>query len=125
MKPYPTHYQRVMPYLAIPGGQAFLAFTQELLGATVHHAEHREDGSISHAELSFGDATIMFSEATEGWPAQAAMLFIWVDDADAVYARALAMGCTSAMEPSDQDYGRAAGVTDAHGITWWLTSPLP
>lgn len=112
-----------MPYLALPGGKAFIAFTQELFGARLGRVEYRDDGSVRHAQLSFGDATLMFSEASEGWPAKEAMLFIWVDDADATYKRALSMGCASAMEPSNQDYGRAAGITDAHGVTWWITSP--
>ena len=36
--------------------------------------------------------------------------------------KALELGAASVMEPSDQDYGRNAGVADPFGNTWWLVS---
>jgi PhnB protein len=46
-----------------------------------------------------------------------------VNDADAVYRRALEAGATSKMEPADQFYGdRNAGVRDPVGNVWWIAT---
>jgi PhnB protein len=53
---------------------------------------------------------------------QTAGLFMYVDDCDRVYQKALANGAMTAMAPADQSYGRSAGVKDLFGNTWWLTA---
>lgn len=46
---------------------------------------------------------------------------MYVEDTDAVYAKALAAGAVSLMEPADQFYGdRNAGVKDPFGNNWWI-----
>ncbi len=51
-------------------------------------------------------------------------LHLHVDDADAMYARAIRAGATSIDAPSDKPYGRSGGVKDAFGNSWYMTSPL-
>ena len=51
--------------------------------------------------------------------------YLYVDDVDAWYRRALDAGAASQSEPADQAYGdRTAGVTDPWGNNWWLGKPL-
>ena len=53
------------------------------------------------------------------------MLYVYVDDADAVYQRALAAGATSVQAPVDQFYGdRSGGVKDAFGNLWWIATHI-
>jgi uncharacterized glyoxalase superfamily protein PhnB len=48
---------------------------------------------------------------------------VYVEDADAVYKKALARGATSVDEPRDQDYGeRSATVKDAAGNVWYIAT---
>jgi len=52
-------------------------------------------------------------------------LYVYVNDTDAVYKRALQAGATSLMEPSDQFYGdRNAGVKDPVGNYWWIATHI-
>jgi PhnB protein len=51
-----------------------------------------------------------------------ATLYVYVDDADARYQKALEAGATSISEPANQFYGdRHAGVKDTNGISWIAT----
>ena len=120
----PTQHQTVTPYLIIQDAAKFLEFTQTLFGAEIKEKHFREgsETEIMHAEIKIGNASIMCGNTSEQWNTQPAGLFIYVDDADASYAKALELGCTTIMELSNQNYGRTCGVKDSFGNTWWITS---
>ena len=99
----------------------FLVFTQALFNAEIVHKEMRGE-ALMHAELKIGNATLMLGGATDEWPPLTSSLFIYVEDADASYTKALELGCTSIMDLSNQNYGRTCGVKDAYGNIWWITS---
>jgi PhnB protein len=83
----------------------------------------RPDGSIGHAEVRIGDSIIMMGEPMDDMPPMPGSLYLYVNDTDAVYQRALQAGATSLMEPADQFYGdRSAGVKDAVGNQWWIAT---
>jgi PhnB protein len=118
----PEGYQHVMPYLIVKDAPAFLDFTQKVFGAEEKYKAMRDEKLIQHGEINIGGSVIMFADATEQHQEQPAGFFIYVDDCDAVYKKALENGATTVTEPADQSYGRSAGVKDAFGNTWWLTS---
>lgn len=120
----PKGHQVVMPYLMIKGALKFLDFTKAVFGAKLTTDMHklREDKTVVHSEITIGGSTIMFTDATEQWPVQTANLFVYVDNADETYKKAIASGATTVMELSNQDYGRTCGVTDLFGNVWWITS---
>lgn len=118
----PQGYQRVMPYLVVQNATAFFDFMQKVFGATEKYRSMRDEAKIAHAELQIGESTIMFADSTEQWKTQTAGLFVYVNDADETYNKALAEGATSVMEISDQSYGRSGGIMDPLGNVWWITS---
>ncbi|MFN8284758.1 MAG: hypothetical protein U0U67_16155 [Chitinophagales bacterium] len=122
--PIPTQYQTAVPYLIIKDCKSFIAFMQNLFGVeiTEQHFRDEEKSVVMHAELKTGNATIMCAEATDEWQSQPAGIFIYVENADVSYAKALELGCTTIMGLSDQVYGRTCGVKDVYGNTWWITS---
>jgi uncharacterized glyoxalase superfamily protein PhnB len=66
----------------------------------------------------------MVSAASEREPA-AAFLYVYVDDADAAYERALAAGATTIEAPLDTPYGdRRAMVRDPFGNTYQIAHVL-
>jgi predicted enzyme related to lactoylglutathione lyase len=74
------------------------------------------------AEMRIGDSVLMVSGADERSPFPA-FLYIYVDDADAVYRRALAKSATSLEEPMDTPYGdRRAMVRDSWGNVWQIAT---
>lgn len=119
----PIGHNVIMPYLMLSDARAFAAFMNKVFDAEQTFSKQREDSEvIMHSELQINGATIMFCDATEQWQPQTANMFIYVPDADATYNKALEAGATSVMPPTDQNYGRACGVTDPFGNTWWITS---
>jgi PhnB protein len=50
-------------------------------------------------------------------------IFLYVDDADASAARAIAAGAKWFYPIEDQEYGRSCGVMDPFGFIWWITAP--
>jgi len=118
----PEGYQQLMPYLIVPGAAAFIEFTKNVFGAEEGYKAMRDETLIMHAEVKIGDSVIMLADATEQYTKQGAGLFVYVDDCDKIYEKALANGATTKAEPADQSYGRSAGFEDTFGNTWWITS---
>ncbi|HTM66582.1 MAG TPA: VOC family protein [Flavipsychrobacter sp.] len=117
----PQGYQQVMPYLILKDPQRFIDFTARVFGAKGKTRQMKGD-KIGHAEILIGENCIMFGGSTEDWSVMTAGLFIYVEDADATYQKAMEAGAETVMELSDQGYGRTCGVKDPEGNTWWITS---
>jgi PhnB protein len=115
-------HQQIMPYFIVGGAGDFIEFLKNVFHGEVQYNMPRSEGVIMHAEVRIGTTTVMLADATDVFAPCTAGLFIYVDDADEVYGRALAAGATSIQAPSDQPYGRSAGVRDQWGNTWWVTT---
>ncbi len=111
-----------MPYLVLSNAKDFLNFAKIVFGAKEHAMHLNDDGSIMHGEIKIGDSVIMFGNSGDQWSAQNAGLYVYVEDADQTYHKALENGATSVMEMSDKDYGRTGGIKDVSGNVWWLTT---
>jgi PhnB protein len=120
-----TTYRTVTPYLVVSNADDELAFLKTAFGGTEVLCHRNADNSVMHAEIRIGDSLVMLGQASGQWKPLQAALYLWVDDVDATYARALAAGATSESEPEDKPYGhRNAGVVDRNGNTWWIGSPV-
>lgn len=118
-------YRTVTPYLVVPNGDAEIQFLEAAFGAAASLCERKPDGSVMHAELRIGDSLVMLGQAGEQWKALPAALYLWVENVDKVYGKALAAGATSQSAPEDKPYGhRNAGVVSPGGVTWWIGSPI-
>jgi PhnB protein len=121
--PARTAPQSLVPYLVVPDAGRLIAFLRDAFGAAEIMNVPRPGGGIQHAELAVGDARIEMADGTAEYPARRGALHLYVPDADAVYARALAAGGTSLYAPVDQPYGdREAGVTDPGGNAWFVAT---
>jgi PhnB protein len=118
----PNNYQQVMPYLIVKNADQFIQFVRKAFDAKETYRAMRDENCIMHAEIMIGRSTIMLADATEKYQPRPGGLFVYVDNADDRYQKAIAEGAESLMLPSDQTYGRSAGVLDAFGNSWWLTS---
>ncbi|QEC77232.1 VOC family protein [Mucilaginibacter ginsenosidivorax] len=123
-KNIPENYQHIMPYLVIPNADKFIAFMKTVFGATEQYKAMRDENTIMHAELSIKGSTIMFAGCTDTFTQQNAGMFIYVDNCDETYHKALDNGAESIIPPANQSYGRSAGVKDPFGNTWWVTNVL-
>ena len=119
----PKGHQAVMPYLMVEDAGKFIDFTKEVFDAELTYKGER-DGQIGHCEININGSTIMFSNSRGEWKPATANMFVYVDDADARYRKALDAGSETVMPPADQDYGRSCGVIDPFGNVWWITSVM-
>lgn len=123
-KNIPENYQRIMPYLVIPNGDKFIEFMKNVFGATEQYKAMRDENTIMHAELNIKGSTIMFAGCTDTYTQQNAGMFIYVDNCDETYHKALDNGAENIIPPANQPYGRSAGVKDPFGNTWWVNSVI-
>lgn len=119
----PNGHQAVMPYLMLDGASKFQDFITAVFGATITSQHHQPDSQkIMHAEADIHGSRIMFCDSTDKYSPHPGQMFVYVNNADETYHKALEHGATGIMEPADQDYGRSCGVTDICGNVWWVTS---
>jgi len=118
-------YRTVTPYLVVPDADAELAFLKTAFGGNEANCQRNPDNTVMHAEIKIGDSLVMLGQANGPWKPRPAALYLWVEDVDATYSRALQAGATSESEPEDKPYGhRNAGVIDQNGVTWWIGAPV-
>jgi PhnB protein len=119
----PDGFHTVTPYLVVPDAAGLIDFLKEAFDAEEMFRMARPDGGIMHAQVKVGDSVVMMSGASEQCPSMAAGLYLYVEDADRLYQRALAAGATSLMEPMDAFWGdRMGGVKDSSGNCWWIAT---
>lgn len=110
----PAGYHSVTPRMVVSDVAATASFLRAVFGAT---GEFQEG---SPAEIRVGDSVILVSAAGQREPFPA-FLYVYVDDADAAYHRALVAGATALEEPFDTPYGdRRAMVRDLSGNVYQL-----
>jgi PhnB protein len=123
VKPVPERYHSVTPYLVVQGVPKLLDFMKQTFNSTELERVPRPDGTISHAEVRIGDSVVMMGEASAQSKPMPTMLYVYVEDVDAVYKRALKAGAKSVRELKDEFYGdRAGGVEDPMGNQWWIAT---
>lgn len=129
--PIPEGFHTITPYLVVQQAAEAIDLYVKAFGAERGHCDQTPDGRIRHAQIRIGSSHMMI---TDGSPEYAFMppvqhyggspvhLFLYVEDADGVFARARAAGMEELMPMSDQPYGRSGGVKDRFGFIWWITT---
>jgi uncharacterized glyoxalase superfamily protein PhnB len=122
-KHIPEGYHTVTPYLVVKNARGLIEFVKQTFGAEERELLTKPDGGVMHAEVLIGNSVVMMGEPSDDSEVFPALLYLYVDDCDAVYKKALEAGATSLREPEDQFYGdRSAAVDDAFGNHWWLAT---
>jgi PhnB protein len=123
VKPIPDGFHTVTPYLLVDDGAKLIAFLEKGLGGKTMLNHKTPDGKVMHAQVKVGDSMIMLADAPKGHKAIASILYMYVPDTDAVFARATAAGAAPMQTPADQFYGdRTASLTDPCGNVWWIAT---
>jgi PhnB protein len=99
-------------------------FLKEGFGAVEKFRVGKTGGElIMHAEMRIGDSVLELADASDEFGARLLGNIFHVEDADAVYQRALKAGATSLFPPTEQPWGdREAGVKDTAGNHWNITA---
>ncbi len=128
----PEGYHTVSPYLVVRSSVEALAFYERALGAKPGFRMAGPDGqSTVHAEMRVGDSTVMLTDENPQWGARSPLtlggcpvsLHLYVEDADEVFDRAVAAGCTALMPIMDAFWGDRYGkVKDPFGHEWGIAT---
>jgi PhnB protein len=111
----------VRPYLY--GKLDLLDFVQRTFEAEILE-RHEFSATSFHVEARIGDSVVVM-EASDPPEATAAAssVYVYVEDVDETYRRALEAGGFAVSEPEDKPYDeRSAGVMDSFGNTWWIST---
>jgi uncharacterized glyoxalase superfamily protein PhnB len=125
-------YPWLIPYLTVKDCDAALAFYQKAFGFEKRFAMPGPDGKSVHVEMMWHDAMIMFGSVPESkkaeWPCRTPIEqgvrspivpYVYCDDVDALYARAVAAGAGGVKPPETMFYGdRVCTLADTDGY-WW------
>jgi PhnB protein len=123
--PGPEGVPSIQPYLHLRGSEKMIPFLENAFGGVVTgHVPRSPEGHVLHATVQIGDNTLELDEAHGEFQPMPCHLHLHIDDADAMYARAIRAGATSIDVPSNKPYGRSGGVKDPFGNSWYVTSPL-
>lgn len=121
----PEGFHTVTSYLVVDGAEKFIDFTKEAFGAKLIFISKTDDGKVMHATIQIGDSMLMVSDSMEGMPALSTMQFLYVEDADSVFEKALSANGKSIRALRDEFYGdRAGAIKDAWNNTWWIATHL-
>jgi len=112
----PPGWPTVIPRLVVDDARGLVEFLMQVFVAS---GTYREEAPT---ELKIGDSMLMISTPGARQPAPA-FLYVYVQDTDATYGRALELGARSVEAPAEMPYGdRRAMVEDRWGNTWQIAT---
>lgn len=130
IKPIPEGFHTVTPYIMVKDAEGYINFLKKAFGA-VEKSRVIKEGRIAHAGLQMGDSQIMLAESCDegpwakDWFATPVTLYLYVEDSDALYNRAVEAGAQSILALSEQPYGDRMGcVKDAWGNKWCIATHI-
>ena len=102
-----------------------LNFVKRAFGAEELGRHATPDGVIHHVTVKIGNGLMEMGEAHGPYQPMPTMFYLYVEDCDALYTRALSAGATSISKPVDQPYGdRSGGVIDPFGNKWYIATHI-
>lgn len=133
VKPIPDGYPQIAPYLCVDGAEAAIEFYGTVFGAKERMRMDGPDGRIGHAELEIGTGIVMLADefpelgvrGPKSIGGSPVTVNVYVEDVDAVFARALAAGATEERPLENQFYGdRSGGFVDPFGHRWHVATHI-
>lgn len=128
-KGVPEGYHTLTPQLILDDAAQTIDWYKKALGAEEISRSYGPDGKIMHAELKIGDSRFMVNDVMHGmkgprdFGGSPTSLWVYVDDADTVFNRAVGEGATVQMPLDNQFWGdRGGAVADPNGYTWWIAT---
>jgi PhnB protein len=131
-KAVPEGFHTVTPQLTLDNAASAIDWYKKALGAEERGRAAGPDGKILHAEIRIGNSVIMLNDAFMGgkgpkaYGGSPASLWVYVDDCDALFNRAIAAGGQphGAMgKLADQFWGDRSGtLIDPYGYQWTIAT---
>ena len=134
VSPIPPGYHRITPHIIVSDAKKAADFYQKAFGAEVRGMAYTPDGKVIHAEVKIGDSILMFNDEvpqmgvlapTTTKASTCVTLHMYVEDADKVFASAIAAGAKVVMPLQDQFWGdRYGSLEDPSGHRWSIATHI-
>jgi len=133
VKAIPEGYHSITPYLAVDDAARALEFYQRVFGAKEIMRMNNPQGRVGHAEIRIGDSLLMLAEETPNGGLRSPLslkgstvsIFVYLEDVDSVFHKALAAGAQEVQRPADMFWGDRYGrLTDPFGHSWSLATHI-
>ena len=130
-QPIPSGFHTVTSSLFVRNAAQAIDFYKKALGAEERMRMAGPDGKIGHAELQIGDSIIFLSEENPGFGTKSpeslggisGALYLYVEDVDQAFQRAIDAGGKLKMPVADMFWGdRVGNFTDPYGHSWTLST---
>ena len=127
----PDGYHTATPYLIVNDGARAIEFYKKAFGAAELMRVSAPGGKVGHAEIQIGDSRIMLADEAPQCDARSPQsiggtpvsLMLYLEDVDAVVARAVSLGAKVLMPIKDQFYGDRSGtIADPFGHKWTIAT---
>ena len=125
----PQGYHTITPQLTLDDAAKMIDWYKRALGAKELSRSAGPDGKIMHAELQIGDSRVMVNDAMQGskgpkeFGGSPTTMWLYVEDSDAVFNKAVAAGAKVQMPVDNQFWGdRGGAFSDPNGYTWWVAT---
>jgi PhnB protein len=119
----PQGFHTLTPNMIVEEAEQAIAFLKSAFGAVENYRLTLSDGTITHCELALGDSILNLGTAMQGWPAHGLVAQLFVEDSDALFARAVRAGATVVMPMTDMFFGSREGrVSDPFGNVWTIAT---
>lgn len=132
VSPIPEGYHTITSNLVVRGGEKAIEFYKKAFGAEEIGRMYTPDGkTIAHAELKIGDSHIFLTDefpafgnrSPESLGGNGSSLYLYVEDADAAFRRAVGAGAKMKMPVENMFWGdRLGSVTDPFGHEWSIAT---
>jgi PhnB protein len=129
VNPIPEGFHTVTPYMTIKDAARAIEFYKDAFGATEIFRWAEPDGRVRHAEVVIGDSPVMLTDEApdfgmagpQSLGGSPVHMFLYVENVDATFERAIAAGAKELMPVEDSEDGdRRGGVTDPFGHVWYI-----
>ena len=131
--PVPEGHHTLTPHLILDDAARGIEWYKKALGAVELMRSPGPDGKIMHAELRIGNSLIFLNDEMGGGRSAKAIggspisLWVYVEDCDALFNRAVAAGATVPDGPmgqlADQFWvDRTGSIVDPHGFHWTIAT---
>jgi PhnB protein len=122
----PPGFGTVFPYMVVDDPDRLASFLTDVFDATEAGRTVMPGGRIANIRMSVGSSTFMISQAApDGMAAMAGAYYVYVNDVDRAFDKAIAEGAEQYFAPADMPYkDRQAGVKDAFGNYWFISKRL-
>ena len=125
----PNGFHTITAQLTLDNAAQTIDWYKRAFGAEELSRGLGPDGKIMHAELKIGNSVFMVNDAMPGMKGPQALggspasLWLYVEDCDAAFKRAVSAGAVEQVPLDNQFWGdRGGAVADPAGYTWWIAT---